>query len=792
MVLSSMPKASTAFFTWPWVFYGQLLLFTPIFWLGFRLATRFVIGRNSWYALGALTLAIAVSVAFSRRPSFSVEAALFLFSGLAWSGVVSLETSSDDASSFTTLQLRRLARFVGAAFAMSLFAGLFFWIEQGWMSARSSNSGVFQTVVNLRNQHPLGHWNFTGGFAILALPWFAALIVQEHGRWRAMWLCCAAIGCVMLFSSYSRGAILGAITAAAAVFASALFNNKISRKRSSLIIIAALIMIGGLWTTNGRLRALVTHPASILQPSEGDIQRIGMMQGGWLLALQRPWIGHGPGMTPFVYPVVRAQLVGGVETSFQLHNGPLQLWVDHGAFGFVCVIAFAVILLRNALRWLKSPPTPLRTFALASAYSLIGYSVMFVTDYQLNVLAFVAALGLQAGLVLAAPVKNKTVAPRVARWAGSAIMAAGVVILAVLIPAWRARQTFWTAWETNLPAETLSRLQRTVEIAPHNPYYLNQLALRRARLAEKTPDPTAAAALRTQARAELSRSLTLDPAQEPVHAALGWLWLSENPKQAEAHFRAAIALLPDRDTVHLGLALSRLAQGDQPGTVRELSLECLVNPIFIASPLWAQEPLLSLRVSTTERLFNDYAFAIQHQDTPAWRKSHLVYATAFIRWWLGGSTPNETELVGALPYQRQFFEQLPTLHKIPLSAQSSTWELLDQARQDPSRADVILRSSINLPSNEAIVGALARLAAKPATLSNLLRSSAPNGIGIVIRQINRGHYSIMNCILDGPGYEDLAPRYIDAFATEYAGPLFPMRSAIPGPVLIALEAIPGN
>jgi hypothetical protein len=44
----------------------------------------------------------------------------------------------------------------------------------------------------------------------------------------------------------------------------------------------------------------------------------------------------------------------------------------------------------------------------------------------------------------------------------------------------------------------------------------------------------------------------------------------------------------------------------------------------------------------------------------------------------------------------------------------------------------------------------------------------------------------MNCILDGPGYEDLALRITDAFTVEYAGALFPLRSAIPGPVMIEL------
>lgn len=790
ILLSCLPNASTLFFTWPWAFYGQLLLLVPVYCLGWQLIKHPSAWRREWTVLGFMALAIGVSVIFSRRPAFSLEAALFLWSGLAWCGVVAVEVSNSDAlHRSSSSELQRFVRIAGVLLAISLITGLSYWFHEVWTSAHLfgvGHSAVLRAFFSIRNQHPLGHWNYTGGFAVLALPWFAALTVHERGKWRALWIGCAVIGSVMLFTSYSRGAILAAMTAVAALLAASLFKNRISRKRSCVLAIAAVVVAGGLWTTNARLRAVIAHPGSILQPSEGDVQRLGMLKGGWLLAQQRPWIGHGPGMTPFIFPEVRARLDGGVETVFQLHNGPLQLWVDHGLFGLLCATALAAVLFFNALRWLKSPLCDLRTFALAGAYSLVGYLVMFATDYQLNVLAFVATLGLQAGLVLAAPADRKLISTGCARGAGYILLVAGAAILIILIPAWRARQSYWSAWATDIPAENIAQLERTVELAPCNPYYLNQLALRRGRLAETTTDPTASAALRARARDELAHSLALDAAQEPVHAALGWLWLAEDPKQAEDHLRAAVALLPDRDTVHFGLALSRLAQSDQPGAVRELALECLANPLFIASPLWAQEPLLTLRSGAIDQLFKDYDSVIQHPDTPAWRRPQLLYASAFTRWWLGGLAPNAAELSGALPYQQQFFDHLSASAKTHPAELPSVWKLLEQARQDPAQAEAILRSPSTPPTDDAIAGALVRLAAKPADLSQFLRSPAPSGVGIVSQQITRGHYAIMNNILDGPGYEDLAPRFFDTFTIEYAGPLFPPRSTIPGPVMLDL------
>ncbi|MBK9990392.1 MAG: O-antigen ligase family protein [Verrucomicrobia bacterium] len=785
IVLSVLPNASTLLFTWPLVFYGQLLLLVPIILLGLELIKQPTGWRREWTTLGLMALVIGISVVFSRRPAFSLEAALFLFSGLAWCGLVALRVSTTENSKAGSDLWLLPSRLIGLAFFLPLLAGLAYWLRD-WNEYAAPTNNILSALQSLsahRNQYPFGHWNYTGGFPLLALPWFGSQILIERKRWRAVWLAFAIVGIVIFFSAYSRGAVLGAMAIMAMGVCVVIYSKIITKRQVTLLAIAVIAIASGLLASNARLRTAIVSPASIFQPNEGDVQRIAMLQGGWLLAKKSPWIGHGPGMTPFIFPEVRAQLDGGVETAFQLHNGPLQLWVDHGILGLLCATAFAAILLRSALHWLKAPPSTLRTFALASALSLVGYFVMFVTDYQLNVVALVAALGLQAGLVLAAPTNNPPITKAGTRWFGFAMMATGTAILIVLIPAWRARQSYWTAWTTDQPAETLAMLERTVELAPRNPYYLNQLALRRARISEKTSDVATASALRTQARAELAHSIALDPAQEPIHASLGWLWLSEDPKRAEVHFRAAVVLLPDRDTVHLGLALCRLAQNDQPGTVRELALECLANPLFVASPFWTQEPFLSLRAGTMAQLFKDYAHALQLPATPEWRKPQLTYASAFVRWWLGGEPPSTDELKGALPYQQQFMEQLTAHNQTPSGLIFPSWRLLDQARLNPAQAETILRSAKPQPSDQALAGALARLSRPTTDFATLLRSAEPTHIGIVSNQITRGHYSIMNNILDGPGYEDLAPRITDAFTTEYAAPIFPLRSAIPGPVM---------
>jgi hypothetical protein len=210
-----------------------------------------------------------------------------------------------------------------------------------------------------------------------------------------------------------------------------------------------------------------------------------------------------------------------------------------------------------------------------------------------------------------------------------------------------------------------------------------------------------------------------------------------------------------------------------------------VNPVFQASPFWSQEPFVSLWPEVSNQLMADYSLALQHPAMPAWRKPQLVYARAFSRWLKGGLAPNTTETSGAFELQRRFFAELsagafssdvfPALVK------------LNEAFRNPTEAEAILNLRAgNRPPESAIAGAMARVRMAPRSFAELLRTPAPNRIGVVSQPIERGHFAIMHRVLGGPGYADLAPRELDTFTTEYIGFLFPLRGAIPGPVVVDL------
>jgi hypothetical protein len=168
---------------------------------------------------------------------------------------------------------------------------------------------------------------------------------------------------------------------------------------------------------------------------------------------------------------------------------------------------------------------------------------------------------------------------------------------------------------------------------------------------------------------------------------------------------------------------------------------------------------------------------------PAWRRSQIVYATAFTRWWYGGPQPSIEELKGSTPYQQNFYQSLNPQSPGASANTPVIFTVLSTALRSPDHAEAVLSTHPDLLSREAKKGALARIDHGAKDLTVLLRSTAPDGIGLVQLTVKRAHFNIMNRIMDGPGYLDLAPRIQDSFQAEVVGGLCPQRGAVPGPVL---------
>lgn len=802
-ILGVLNNSATRIHTWPWAFYTHLALLVPFLLLGLHL-----ISGPSYIIRGIMPLVtlagvIALSVFRARHPVFSFEVALLLWSGLSWSAWIALRVADwrrkEHPASISSIPLAvHIATWV---LSLPLLAAVC-WALSDLASPLQNVQSLLAALVrcaNYRNPHPFGHWNYTGGYALLVLPWLGVLVAKQQGCRRAFYSALLALGLVVLFWTFSRGAVLGLAAMTVAAVASFILTNKLHRGQFVGLLLVGLMILGALIASNGRLRAMVFHPAIALRPSEGDVQRLGMLQAGWLLIKREPWLGYGPGMTPFVYPEVRAHVIGGVETSYQLHNGYLQFWADHGLLGLLAGALVAGLALRGGWAYLRDSAHPplMRSLGLASMYSFVGYIAMAATDYQLNVPWIVGALGLHLGVLLSAAVQlspsmNGAGLHRATGWAMLGATILGTLLL--LVPDWRARQAFWAAWWATPEKDLvgiITHLEDAAKAAPGNPFYRTSLGLQLATTARLLSAPQAVAGASRGAITELQRSLLLDSAQEPVYAALGWLYLSDNPKRAEAQFLSALKLIPDRDTLHLGLALARLTSGDRTGGIHALALECIVDPAFLASPYWDQNELNEIKPQVMAQLFRAYDNILLDPRTPEWRKPALRYARAWSDWWIHGTLVQKNDLDGAEPDARAFFSSLIETKSSgkarPIDDLALPLRSLIAAQQDPTQADHILRQNLSNSEGTAIQAAVARLSQPAQRIEDLLRSPPITGEQILSRPIYRLHYNIMCRNLDGPGYADLAPRDAYAFFATFVTPILPSKGIVPGPVLKTLD-----
>jgi O-antigen ligase len=480
----------------------------------------------------------------------------------------------------TEARRKMLARGIGGLLGVTVVLSVVRWTAAA--AARWSQGATWSEIMEARNGFPLGHTNYTAGLALLALPWCGVLAWRARGVVRAAWSALTGLALVALFTSGSRGGLLGL----AAMAAVALLLARLGWRRVAVLGLLALGLLLLLVVANPRVRSLLHATDPLTPPSESDMQHSAMLVAGLRMGGDRPLLGWGPGVTPWVYPRYRAGLAGGAENVLQLHSLPVQIWADAGAPGLLCLLGLGGLLiaagwrhtensftssavLQPALisseRGLKHRATPETWWSAlttgfrrqedddgplvspAALLALAGYGVFALTDFQLDVPVFAVVVAVGGACLV--PGDGAVVS---ARTRGSVAVGAMLAMLAVAL---------------------LGRRDPTTA--------LNAEALDLAR------NPAQAA----RAIALLRDSLARNPDQEIAHFNLGWLLVVRDPVAAERHFLAAARLVPDKGGVYFGLGLARLNHDDATGAAHAWALECLNDPLFLSSPWWRAEAL---------------------------------------------------------------------------------------------------------------------------------------------------------------------------------------------------------
>ncbi len=745
-------------------------------------------------------LASATLSPFSEQ-SFEASTTLIYAIGLLYLIIVVL--GSPHRSGYTK-KIRRLHYFLAGFFILFLFISL-----QGWMIGVLRHAQEVQTinqtagetilsynVFDIRNERPLGHSNYTAGMAILMLPWLAMLGWTSSGKQRVAWSLASGLSLFLLFSSGSRGGLLGLTALIAGSISYLAIRHKVRKKNLLLIIGLATLIVVGIGVSNKRIKDLVVHFATHRTLNEGDTQRMNMLKAGWEMGMDRFITGYGPGTTPRVYPQYRSELSGGVETALQLHNTPIQIWADLGIFGITSCILLLGILSRRIQKVLPSIP---ETFSknsqgtlFAAGFSLFGYTVFSLTDYQLDIPIFAALIAINSAVILSLTNFEKTKARNLPRsyMIGATIFAVLAILLVHLSPSIRARSFFSTSINYLEQANFSSFLdyaKKSMTMAPWEPYYLNATAsafLFGSRQTESSPKRDN---LITQAINLLTRSLRLDPDQELCHFNLGWLYLNRDAALAENHFIKAAHLVPDKGGVYLGYGLSLLHQQKAEKAHHVLALETINDPRFITSPIW-DTPLLKPHRAEMLRCATEIISTWKNSggvSLPTQKK--LTYTQAILLWWAEKDFQIETLITNGNSFSKPFFQFLQNPGSLQLETiPSQPWQSLYLAWKDPSKHSQTLhqallsRYRLNLfPERENAYKKLLE-DFRNSSFLDLIKAPAGNELPLMkTYQRKRIAYGILMRNMDGPTPVDAYVVQENGIVADFLAPIFPSKGHLP-------------
>ena len=827
LALSMSPNAATRFFQWPWFFYSQVLLVTPIAILAGRLLLRGRLTRfGPWLdaGLGLLAAANVAAALFSPFSPQSLNLALIPVAGicLAYLGLDWIERDPAERVRRTTL----VAGIAGTAMLLFVVMSSCLWLFARVLPCWLAGSPLTAAFA-IRNEDPFGHSLYTAGAAVLSAPWLAALGLAGSRRMRGLWLSAAAVALALVPTASSRGGALAVITMLACAAPIWLARSSLTRRQRLLVAVGALLAAITVVSLDPRLRGLALHGQWNSLAAESNRQHAAMFQAGWLMGCTRPLIGYGPGTIPRVYPHFRARLNGGTDNVLQLHNAPAQIWAELGLPGVVALILILIGLAqrgRGVLHALgvasptksktqPSPslspgpqdpdgattggtPVPLPADPVPATAVLIafaGYAVMSLFDFQLDVPWFAAMV---AALLVLLQVNSgaHAQATGVAVLSGPAARLAGALLLTGLatllwptIQEVRARRLFAEAADARQAGDDaafVAGAERATAVAPGEPFYPAQLAgffgeqfLRSNNLADRDR-------ARERCSEQFRRTLAIDPDQDYCHFNLGWLLLPQEPAEAEKHFRASARLSPYRGGVYLGVGLSLLSRNDDAAATA-FALEWLNDPHTLGSPLWDDPALSTMRTraaAAVQRLADRW---LEQEALPAADRDRIRYVAALTNWWLGLSPDTAALIRNGSPEQRHFFQHLESIEQRSfMPAESGVpepWEALYLAWRTqtvPAAMDA---------HQPAFASSLRqRIIACQTSFARLLTLPVAPDAGLVrLGRNERPGYSVLMRNQDGFPVRDLYIYPENLLVEKYLSFLFPPKGLLPDRLLLA-------
>ncbi len=811
ILFTLLPDSSTQIVTFPWVLLWQMgllcLAIAGLLNLWRKGNPFYLLGSGFDWAIAAGFVTLCFSTMFSQFPNQGMWYSLIAFGYLIALYVTNnflhvainqdsnnlnqrevsprnlggINTSKNEDSYNSAIL--PILRFFGLLGIAVIIESLFLWATQVWIPQLAQFAKLNQWGLNLsydfgdlgsRNAFPMGHQNYVAGFLMLVLPIFVSLAIaqkgSQKGMWRSVWLTAIAFGLLDLYTTSSRGGFLGLGTMLIYGSIVALCRNGRHRGLMMLISGSAIAIFGLMIGTNNRLRSIISGlMASFSNPSlaSGELLfRAIAADAGWRMGLDHWLFGVGAGSAIMFYQQYRPAWSGReAELLFQLHSTPVQLWAELGigaVITFVCLLVAIVSLfikLHRSVSWQANSQNQAIAYGLFG--SILGYGMLSITDYQLDVpaisggLVIVFACLAYLGQVYTGELITLGFQKQPRLWLAIVATIYVVAAIAWLVPvnmAWqsssvgfiylaKAQNSLGTSKPEDLPeaiaeiSKFQERLKLANQLSPWEPYYPYQLGWNLAELAVSYPNLPQSQVWQKDGLRWMKTAIATNPHNEVSYNAAAWLSLREgtasSAQEAETYFRRGLELYPLKRSLSFGLGVSLLRQGKTDEAIAAMTTEVIHDPMFITSPIWTDAAFQSLYPQVVANLDRLYS------DNPS-RALNL----AVLRWWNGNpkaiaelkQTRNPTALLlaQAIANDTDALQSVKQNPQTPLEMVISAWLNPDQRQKLLERAYVFATNSLPDQRSAATVGAMGDRMNQSTNFDNWLRQTIPINSPLII------------------------------------------------------------
>ena len=802
ILFTLLPDSSTQMVSFPYVLLWQmgLLCFAIAGLLNLWRHQKpfYLLGNGLDWAIGSGFVTLCLSTMFSQFPNQAMWYSLTAFGyfmALYVTNNFLHNPTRDERLRPSSLVDSKILQFLGWLGFAVIIESLLLWTTQSWLPQLAQLAKLNQWGLNLsydfsdlqsRNGFPMGHQNYVAGFLMLVLPIFVVLAISAKGIWRSLWVIAIALGLLDLYTTSSRGGFLGLGAMVLYGIVVTLWRNRGNRWLVMLTGGGAIAIFGFLIAANNRLRslisAMISSPANPTQGSGELLFRAIAADVGWRIGLDHWLFGAGAGSAIMLYQQYRPEWAGReAELLFQLHSTPFHVWAE---LGIGAVITFGLLLVAIASLFIKlhksrSWQANLQDQAIAYGLfgSLLGYGMLAITDYQLDVPAISGGLVIVlASLAYLGQIHTDELItigyhkqPRI--WLASLVTVYLVGAIAWLVPiniAWQAssvgfiylstaRADLATLKPENLPEAiaTINKFQDRLKLANQfanwEPYYPYQLGWNLAELAINYPDLAQSQTWQTDGLLWMKKAIALNPRNEAGYNAAAWLSLRQNSpssiQEAETYFRRGLELVPLKRSLYFGLGVSLLRQGKTTEAIAAMTTEVINDPIFITSPIWTEsifQPLYPQVVASLERFYLN--------------NPNKSLNLAALKWWNGNpnaklkQTKNPTAilLANAIANDIAALESVKQNPQSPAEMVVSAWLNPNQREKLLERAYVFASSSLPDERSAFIVRAMSDRMTQFTSFDDWLRQPLPPNSPLVINyRRQRLGFNVVSRHMDG-------------------------------------------